>query len=195
MNDWSTENIALPASKAIHTEMASVLASAFYSDTTMISLLGQGHWQQIIKPYFLLQTGHASTAITVRNQQGLMGGLLAKSPGQSMSTWQAVSHAFRTRRLIGDQYSNTQKFAHAIGAKVPSSPHWYINQIGIKPAYQSKGVGRHLLASLLTVCGTDPVYVDCEKSVADFYISNGFSVVAALEPSGMTVLGINESFT
>jgi ribosomal protein S18 acetylase RimI-like enzyme len=54
----------------------------------------------------------------------------------------------------------------ANGARLhPTYPHWYLETMGVDPAAQCKGIGRHLLEPVLEIADRDRV--DCYLETAD----------------------------
>lgn len=172
-------------------EIAEVLAAAFAEDRLMTALLGIEHWQRIGREYFLLQLAHADHAIAMSHGNRIVSALLARSPRARMPGWRAAIQALRVKRLLGDHFAPSQQMAHAVAARVPRDNHWYINQIGTLPTYQSAGLGRSMLETLASIRGHDPVYVDCEPALTAFYENAGYKLIASTEDQEMVVLGLN----
>ncbi|MBT4162667.1 MAG: GNAT family N-acetyltransferase [Gammaproteobacteria bacterium] len=182
----------LPADIEVHQQIADILAESFADDQTMIKLLGQEKWHRIINKYFILQMEHASLAITAEIDSNPVGVLLAREPTASLTGWRAALHVVRIARLLGSDYSASQELAYSVACGIPPFPHWYINQLAVKPGLQSRGIGLALVENLIEIASREQIYVDCESSLAGFYKTAGFCSVEEIEDSGMVVMGINE---
>jgi len=69
---------------------------------------------------------------------------------------------------------------NAVESKHPTEPHWYLALLGVDPAQQGRGLGRALLAPVLSHCdeALEPAYLETQKPEnLPFYERFGFRVI------------------
>lgn len=76
------------------------------------------------------------------------------------------------------------EFGDAIGRAHPSSPHWYLPVIGVRPAAQGRGLGSVLLAHAIATCDRDqlPAYLEASTPLnRQLYERFGFRATAEIQ--------------
>jgi len=59
---------------------------------------------------------------------------------------------------------------------IKDQPHWYIQNLGVVPKAQGRGVGRLLMESAKALAGSQPVYLECHDDNVPFYEKCGMKV-------------------
>ena len=185
------EALEQPLGRRRKITLATLLASAFLEDDAMVRMLGRDRWQQVANRYFFLQLDHPDCILTVRQEDSLIGVLLASSPVCSPSFFVHARELLGMMWLLGPHFSESQQIASTIVSELPRQPIWYINQLAVLPDQQGRGLGSALLQELSNLTGSFPVYVDCEHSLESFYGAAGFSL-RSRTPSNLSVMARNQ---
>lgn len=138
---------------------ARLLARAFAEDPIITHYLDDPIRREVAFPAFfegvleeLLPSGQVFEA---RSGHDLVGVAAWAPPAPVEPDDAARSRAERCQRVVESMFPATSARLYggfaALGELHPAEPHWYLAFVGVAPTMQGRGVGRRLLAPILSV--------------------------------------------
>ncbi len=170
--------------------LASVLAEGFADDAAMLWSLGSPRplytmFAQLARALYLPR----GAGTLLQNEEGTSAGAalwLHANASKSLSLLPTLRIAAAVLRH-GDigSVSRTLWLDGLLEKLHPPEPHVYLFAVALRPAFQGRGLGRHVLAPMLAHCDHLglPAYLENSKARnLSFYQGNGFKVIEELHP-------------
>jgi ribosomal protein S18 acetylase RimI-like enzyme len=172
--------------------VAGAMARAFFDDPVM------GGWCLADQPRRMRRLERGFTLVLERGcrghsevyaVEGLTGGAVWLPPrARGPSGLERVWLLARMAGIYGRALPRVFEVLGFLEARHPREPHWYLLFVGVKPAFQGRGLGSALLAPVLGRCDRErvPAYLEAssERNRA-LYERLGFEVIDEVQlPAG-----------
>ncbi|MFB2894983.1 GNAT family N-acetyltransferase [Aerosakkonemataceae cyanobacterium BLCC-F50] len=168
-----------------------VLAKAFENEPVFSYIFPKEDQKRMgkMKQIFISSLRYSQPFDSIYTTDALKGVAIWIPPGKyPMGLWHTVQFALTLPFKVGwggigrvISLSNKIEDCHQ---ECMSEPHWYLNVLGVDPAYQGQGVGGKLIEPILKQADGEnlPCYLetDSEKNV-NFYQKRGFQVVKTFD--------------
>jgi ribosomal protein S18 acetylase RimI-like enzyme len=153
-------------------KLATVLARAFYEDPPLVWMLPDPATRlaQITREFTTvigiesLRYGGVDVAC---GGDEIVGGAIWMPPGQWQPGLRAKLRGLPSHtRVLARALGRARRYGLALANAHPKEPHWYLQSIGVDPAWQGRGVAGLLLRSRLKRCDQDgvPAYLETSNS-------------------------------
>lgn len=170
-----------------------MLARAFHDDPIPRYTLPNERYRQLVQPWvfrFLLQAAPAHQIYVTSGR--VLGAAAWMPPGATMRAnavlW-AVPVALMLGWRGGTHMGELGHYTDRMRRRDAPTGHWYLNMLGVEPAYQGRGIGAALLAPVLReadVAGQACYLETATERDVQFYQKFGFYITSA---GGATIGG------
>ena len=160
-----------PATSADVTTLAAVLARAFHDDPPLTWLLPDpatrlGRITRMFATVIGIESLRYGGVDVICAGEKILGGAVWLPPGQRRAGFREQIRAVpRHVRVLAAALARAARYGRALEGAHPREPHWYLQAVGIDPAWQGLGLASLLLRSRLNRCDRDgqPAYLEAGK--------------------------------
>jgi len=184
-----------PATPGDVKALADVLARAFYDDPPLMWLLPDpakrlGRVTRMFATIIGIESLRYGGVDVVCDGEKVLGGAIWMPPGRRRAGFRQQIRAVPHHVLaLAAALGRAARYGRALEGSHPKEPHWYLQAVGIDPAWQGMGLASLLLRSRLDRCDRDgqPAYLEAGKpDGASMYEHFGFRRIGNLGmPAGV----------